>query len=464
MQIDFLGHASILVHGREGCVLFDPLLLGVHHEGLYDIYPPRTLHTDRLPRFDAVVLTHSHSDHFDVPTLACLPKDTPTLVPPDPLMLDVLERLGFTSVRTIRDFDKIEIGSLTLCPTPSAQDAIENGYVINDGSAVVWNMVDTIPTCHAIAEVKKRFSKIDLAIVPWQALQDTEFMSGHGVEFPHDMYATILGNILQISSRHVVPGACGFRAIGAPSWTNSLIFPVTRERFIADIVAANPEWSDATHVADAGDAINLDGEVHVERRKLEYCRSAVYEWEERAFQPHVMGFPVTENQEKYSRGNCLKDVDSFFHTTVSAFVADYPTYFHPHYLWHVRHQFQVAFSDHVEAWYLDFSKSSLRISRGRSPLAATHTAITSSAMIGLLEGTLSWDFSLMSGSYRHYDFTYKVDSTGLRVPPKGAIVDPLLMIVAGRQQSIARTLRWQVDELRRTSERRVEIDGLRQSS
>jgi L-ascorbate metabolism protein UlaG (beta-lactamase superfamily) len=98
-----VGHACVLIRGRNSAVLVDPYMPVGSGEWPPDYQP---LKISELGRIDAVLLTHGHPDHFDAATLLRIPTETPIVVPqvdresilsPDLEMR--LHQLGFTDVR-----------------------------------------------------------------------------------------------------------------------------------------------------------------------------------------------------------------------------------------------------------------------------------------------------------------------------------------------------------------------------
>lgn len=450
MKLDFLGHASLLVAGDDVRVLFDPLLFGVHHEGLYDIYPPRRLDLAALPPIDAVVLSHAHRDHFDPESVARLHQATPILAADDPLLLGCLAGLGFTQVQPLANWSPFTAGPLQITPTPAADGAIEHGFVLQEQGRTVWHLVDTFPSASTIAEVKRRFGPIDVLIAPWQPLQDSTFPSGVPVHFPHDMYRTIVGNVLQIAPRALIPGACGFRAIGPAAWTNHLIFPVTRQRFVADILAAAPELGEHILEMEPGDALVLaPGMLAREQGLLDYCscERADYRWEELSFRPFDLGAPVSEPRgDAFTRALCQGAIDDFF-LALERSLADDLEAFVWHRRWQVIRQYEVVFAGGERAfWVADFSATPT-IRPGRSPHALAHTILPASLLIGLVAGTISWDYAVLSGELRQHDHSYRVDATGMHTPVGRRLPDPLALLL-GSPQSEEHHLSLYIERLR----------------
>lgn len=113
-DVVFVGHATVML-GREVAdrVLVDPFLLPTSPAYPESYQPLRV--TELLPT--AVVITHSHPDHFDPGSLLRLGADTPIYVPhverESLLAVDMamrLEQLGFSRVTRVRPGDEITIG------------------------------------------------------------------------------------------------------------------------------------------------------------------------------------------------------------------------------------------------------------------------------------------------------------------------------------------------------------------
>jgi hypothetical protein len=97
----FLGHQGWLFHTGTSAVLVDPLLredFGDAHALEYRVFPPRELKLDAFPKLDAVVLTHEHDDHFDLPSLARLDRAIPIHLSARSSIAapQILREMGFT--------------------------------------------------------------------------------------------------------------------------------------------------------------------------------------------------------------------------------------------------------------------------------------------------------------------------------------------------------------------------------
>ena len=159
----YVGHATVLVDMEGVRLLTDPLLR------------PRLLHLRRAGRVDATVLrgvdavlvSHLHFDHLDVPSLRLLGRDLPIVVPRGAGRL--LRRRGFTSVRELEDGDETRVGGVTIRGTPALHDSTRRpfgararplGYSIR-GSRSVYFAGDTDVFADMAA-----LGPVDVALVP----------------------------------------------------------------------------------------------------------------------------------------------------------------------------------------------------------------------------------------------------------------------------------------------------------
>ncbi len=118
----FVGHNTTLVRGREANVLVDPYFRPASRFDLPNYQPmqPRD-----LGRVDAVLITHSHGDHFHLGSLLQLPRETRFFVPPvereSLFSTDCalrLRQLGFTNVEALDWWSERRIGDVTLQALP----------------------------------------------------------------------------------------------------------------------------------------------------------------------------------------------------------------------------------------------------------------------------------------------------------------------------------------------------------
>lgn len=104
LRATFLGHQGWLIETSRRRVLIDPLLTeSFGHGGSVGVlHPPRALELAAMPPVDAVLLTHEHEDHFDIPSLHRLDRAIPVFLS---------SRSSIAARRTLRSMG-FRVGSL----------------------------------------------------------------------------------------------------------------------------------------------------------------------------------------------------------------------------------------------------------------------------------------------------------------------------------------------------------------
>ena len=256
MKVTLLGHASVLVEMDGARALMDPVFEDPFEEGAVVSCPRRKIDVTRLGPIDLLVLSHAHLDHFDIASLAKVPRSCDVLCPKDHAILYVLAQLGFTRVHDSDAMTHIKFPAYEILTTRShVSNVIEFGVVFKDKSGTFWNQVDTVLKPETIAATKAQVGDIDLLFAMY-ASQNFEFFASRGLGFPHATHAMNLGNAAAIAPRMVVPGSAGFRFADAVEWCNAFLFPVSRERFVTDLARVAPALR--TQIANPGDMFEID--------------------------------------------------------------------------------------------------------------------------------------------------------------------------------------------------------------
>jgi N-acyl-phosphatidylethanolamine-hydrolysing phospholipase D len=168
----WVGHATVLVRLGDQHVLTDPNLSGALF--ILPRHTPASLTPAELPPIDAVVISHLHFDHYDLPTLARLPPEVPVVFPRDSARYTT--NLGRRKV-ALEPWTSVRAGRLRITAVPVAHfggrygfDAWWNrsytGYVIEGHGRTVFFAGDTGYDPELFREVGRRFPRIDLALIP----------------------------------------------------------------------------------------------------------------------------------------------------------------------------------------------------------------------------------------------------------------------------------------------------------
>lgn len=429
MKINLLGHASLFVETADCKILMDPVLQDPFCEGLNESCPKREIITDKIPEFDFLVISHRHLDHFDLRSLALLPKDVDVLIPQDKLIEDSLRHLGYNRIYRLNDFEQVRVGSTNMMTTRSEIRVPEYGVVFADESGVFWNVVDTLVSPQTIKYIRQQYSQVDFLLAPWQIGTEIVYQCNQSLSFPVESYNHILHLISLIQPKAIAAGAQGFKYTNEAAWQNQIVFPITRERFEYDLAQTLPELKQNIFTLDPGDILSLqDGKCHHYPGACEYAKMVVDDREVIDFSPVQVGNPLRDpNPENYSLNILREALRSEIDINLAQFITDQiDSLFYEHRRWQVIYQLEVVFPDGSEKWHVDFGAPEIQIKSGRNPLANLFAYITASSFYNLIRKKRNWDYLFCSGEYRTFNKIYSVTSLGAFCPDKYTnIVDPL---------------------------------------
>jgi len=117
-QITYIGHATLLLEMDGVRLLTDPLLRdSVLHLQRRSISVKKSLYHN----IDAVLISHLHLDHFDIPSLRLIGRETYLIVPAG--VADLLHQRGFSNIKEMRSGDTARVGALTIVATHAKHDS-----------------------------------------------------------------------------------------------------------------------------------------------------------------------------------------------------------------------------------------------------------------------------------------------------------------------------------------------------
>ena len=186
-QATWLGHASFLLQGCGRNLLIDPIFSNhcapLPFPSLKRLVPP-ACRVEQLPAIDAVLLSHSHYDHLDLPSLRKLGKQVPLIVPTG--HAGWLGTRGFAQVREMSWFDRAEIfPGIRVTATPAQHFTARTpfdrnrghwcGWLVEGGGVKLWHAGDS-GYCPAFREIGERLGPIDFGMIPIGAYSPRWFM------------------------------------------------------------------------------------------------------------------------------------------------------------------------------------------------------------------------------------------------------------------------------------------------
>jgi L-ascorbate metabolism protein UlaG (beta-lactamase superfamily) len=116
-RVTWIGHATVLIELGGARLLTDPVLRPwLAHLRRHGPAPPAGL----LDDLDAVLISHLHLDHLDLPSLRQVPRTVRLLVPRGAGRL--LRREGFPQVEEMAAGDQLDVAGATVAAVPAVHD------------------------------------------------------------------------------------------------------------------------------------------------------------------------------------------------------------------------------------------------------------------------------------------------------------------------------------------------------
>jgi L-ascorbate metabolism protein UlaG (beta-lactamase superfamily) len=161
--VTWLGHSLVVVELDGQRVATDPVL----RRRVAHLTQQREVYVSALGRLDAVLVSHVHYDHLDVPSLKRLDRAVPLVVPLGAAR--IVRRCAFEDVREVEPGDVLSLGSLSVEVVEAAHGTVRRvggsaipalGFVLR-GSRSVYYAGDT-----DLFDRMAALAPLDVALLP----------------------------------------------------------------------------------------------------------------------------------------------------------------------------------------------------------------------------------------------------------------------------------------------------------
>jgi hypothetical protein len=425
MEWNYLGHAGWLCVANGLRILFDPLLEKTHHGGVFEVVPRRTVNVPAL-RPDFIVITHAHTDHFDVPSLRRLARMDPdtVVITSDRLVEYAVKRLGFRTSHVAQGLERINLDGVQLLTTPSYADAVEWGMLVEHQSVVAWNQVDTVhrspldvrTTIDYAAQgllVPSLAERVDLLLARWQPLCEIAPMLGEKSNFPHRAYASVLDELAAARPLAVVPASAGGRHVAPFDWINHFSHPVPMKRFLSDVRQRIPtvrafEGAPGFRYIVDRDGANVEPRgasqlVHVEEHAA--VDVPADEW-----RPVSVPDVRDHNPFNYGTGYAREVTSRWVREVLApALARSYPAFRVSSPL---SFALDLRFDGARDAYAIEVSSAGASVRARWDPHWDALNVLSGSQLCAVIEGRACWGDVLLSGGLRAFDRAYTVNEQG----------------------------------------------------
>jgi L-ascorbate metabolism protein UlaG (beta-lactamase superfamily) len=164
-RLTYIGHATTLLRLDQASILTDPML----RRGLGPLRRQGPRPEPELPAtLDAVLISHLHRDHLDLPSLRRLPKSTPLVIPRGAAKW--IAKAGADQIREIGRGETISVGRVEVTAVRAMHDGRRGpwgmqieplGYLIAGGGRTVYFAGDT-----DLFPQMSDLGPLDLALLP----------------------------------------------------------------------------------------------------------------------------------------------------------------------------------------------------------------------------------------------------------------------------------------------------------
>lgn len=166
LRVWYLGGNSLVVQSTSARLYVDPFLVTAgEHNGLFQRRQDPPVIAGEVRLLDAIVISHEHRDHCNVPTLRTLLRDRSALVIAPRVSAEIIRRADLgADVRIVASGQHFPLAGLQIDVCPSgdtvAEDAVS--YLIRYGSLAVYVAGDAL----FVPELPTGETDLDAAFLP----------------------------------------------------------------------------------------------------------------------------------------------------------------------------------------------------------------------------------------------------------------------------------------------------------
>jgi hypothetical protein len=268
MIVTYLGHQGWALSAGEGVVLIDPVFRSIGNGAAQlPVWPDREIDPQLLGPIAGLIISHEHSDHFDVDTLYRMPWRGDVFVSgrSSSALTTLLTDLGYTVQRmgayTVMDFGGITVTSLPLEWSLLEPDAYGFLAESDDGTSF-FTSVDGMPHENTVKWLRANCPRrtIDNFTNNYlEPLPELTGIAGTDVYSTGTMVERMIAGTELLTPQRVVMSGQGWSYPAEYSELNRRFFSVTHQRLVPILQDIYPhiDWS----APEPGTSIDLSGKT-----------------------------------------------------------------------------------------------------------------------------------------------------------------------------------------------------------
>lgn len=176
MKVTYIGHATLLLEIGGATLLTDPNFDKSLGRVLPRVSAPG-IALEKLPRLDAILLTHAHADHLSFDSLDRMPRSMPIFAPP--VIARWLRRLGYEHAVELAPGETAHVRGVTIHTASATHQgnrygfdrwrSAANMYLLDAGETIFFagDTALVADTHHLVERVLwKKGRELDLALLP----------------------------------------------------------------------------------------------------------------------------------------------------------------------------------------------------------------------------------------------------------------------------------------------------------
>jgi len=213
LKISRILHAGYVFQYGSTQIAFDPIFENPFSHNCY-AFPSVQFDLTQIQKlkFDAVFISHFHDDHCSMESLVHLNRETPIyMYCIHEEMFDLIKRLGFVHVHSLRLDQSVQVGDLDVIPRRALDVDVDSLFQIKAGGLNVLNVVDSWIDDDTLDQLVQA-GRWDMILWPFQTMREIEVIApSQGVQVPAILPEEWIFQLKKLNPRYVVPSSCQFK-------------------------------------------------------------------------------------------------------------------------------------------------------------------------------------------------------------------------------------------------------------